>query len=104
MTTTHQLMAAAFYLCGLLFLLHVDSVSSISCKVCNYTNPNCNEGNVPATECCHQSNQCVTIVFNTSAYSYNIRACAHGHGSPDRCYVLGGYMNCYDYCCYDNCN
>ncbi|XP_025116216.1 uncharacterized protein LOC112577361 isoform X2 [Pomacea canaliculata] len=61
MTTTHQLMAAAFYLCNLLFLYHVDPVNSLICKNCEQTDPNCNSGEVADAECEPSMPYCITI-------------------------------------------
>ncbi|XP_025108253.1 uncharacterized protein LOC112572665 isoform X2 [Pomacea canaliculata] len=103
MTTTHQLMAA-FYLCGLLFLLHVDPVNSIRCKTCHYTNPNCNSGNVPDTDCCFENDHCMIMIFNSSTSSQvtTFRGCTTG--GRTKCMSIGPNMYCAIYCCTDNCN
>ncbi|XP_025101447.1 uncharacterized protein LOC112568377 [Pomacea canaliculata] len=105
MTTTHRLMAAAFYLCGLLFLFHVDSVNSIKCKTCMNTGPDCHAGNVPAKECCFKSSQCVTMIFNSTRSSHleTYRLCGDD-GGKTRCRPVGHRNHCFTYCCTDDCN
>ncbi|XP_025101403.1 uncharacterized protein LOC112568347 isoform X2 [Pomacea canaliculata] len=72
MKTTHRLMAA-FYLCGLLFLYHIDSVNSLRCKVCSYTDPNCNSGNVAEREC--QPNHTCAIIREFSTTRATVLQC-----------------------------
>ncbi|XP_025101416.1 uncharacterized protein LOC112568359 [Pomacea canaliculata] len=104
MTTTHQLMAAAFYLCGLFFLYHIDCVNSVRCKFCDFANPDCNSGNVPDVECLPNQLCSVVRLFSPEVPSKTSRGCSeHKEGSsctehPDsekRCVLI---------CATDNCN
>ncbi|XP_025101364.1 uncharacterized protein LOC112568304 isoform X5 [Pomacea canaliculata] len=106
MTTTHQLMAAAFYLCGLLFLLHVDSVNSLRCKNCSFTTPDCNSGNVPDIEC--PPNHVCGLVRQFSpeepGSDKTIRGCASEGEGLSCIRLLGPWKQCVLYCSTNNCN
>ncbi|XP_025101394.1 uncharacterized protein LOC112568347 isoform X1 [Pomacea canaliculata] len=105
MKTTHRLMAA-FYLCGLLFLYHIDSVNSLRCKVCSYTDPNCNSGNVAEREC--QPNHTCAIIreFSTvdPGHGTTMRGCATEAEGSFCVSLLGTWKRCQLYCSTDNCN
>ncbi|XP_025101266.1 uncharacterized protein LOC112568265 [Pomacea canaliculata] len=77
MTTTHQLMAAAFCLCGLWFLFHFDPVNSIICKKCNNTDANCNSGEVADAECEPSMPYCITSkIFRSDGRITATRSCS----------------------------
>ncbi|XP_025101296.1 uncharacterized protein LOC112568274 isoform X1 [Pomacea canaliculata] len=73
MTTTHQLMAAAFYLCGLLFLYHVDSVNSLRCKYC--LPADCSSGNVTDIECLPNQICGIFRQFTPGVNSFQCKIC-----------------------------
>ncbi|XP_025116197.1 uncharacterized protein LOC112577351 [Pomacea canaliculata] len=107
MTTTHQLMAAAFYLCGLLFLLHVDSVNSLRCKSCGSTDFTCETGNdAPAVICNDGDKYCIVIRVIGSTNQGTFRGCFNE--PVNRCVpktILGvTYQSCSKTCSSDFCN
>ncbi|XP_025101341.1 uncharacterized protein LOC112568304 isoform X4 [Pomacea canaliculata] len=106
MTTTHQLMAAAFYLCGLLFLLHVDSVNSLRCKYCSYTNPGCNSGNVTDIECLPNYTCSLIRLFSPlePENDSTFRACTTEAVGLYCIRLMGYWKQCHLSCSTDNCN
>ncbi|XP_025101334.1 uncharacterized protein LOC112568304 isoform X1 [Pomacea canaliculata] len=106
MTTTHQLMAAAFYLCGLLFLLHVDSVNSLKCRNCTETDTGCNSGNVPEIEC-ELNDFCYTIKLSSPAEPdqvFTLRGCTAKEESNHCVEFAETWKECHVSCSTDNCN
>ncbi|XP_025101437.1 uncharacterized protein LOC112568369 [Pomacea canaliculata] len=106
MTTTHQLMAAAFCLCGLLFLYHVDSVNSLSCKTCDETDPNCYSGDVADEDCEPDRPYCTITDFkfpNELQSSKIFRGCSED--SLNECKVISTELSyCSSSCETDGCN
>ncbi|XP_025101376.1 uncharacterized protein LOC112568329 isoform X1 [Pomacea canaliculata] len=106
MTTTHQLMAAAFYLCGLLFLLHVDSVNSLKCKYCLDTGKDCHSGNVPEVEC-RPNELCFFIRQFTPGVpgrDNTLRGCTSETEGFTCMNVSDSERACVLFCATDNCN
>ncbi|XP_025108229.1 uncharacterized protein LOC112572663 [Pomacea canaliculata] len=110
MTTTHQLMAAAFCLCGLLFLLHVDSVNSIECKNCTFSQPVCDNGGSALSISC-SGGYCLTtrlVSVTPGVDTQGKRRECGGNSIINFCdYItISGirYYRCVKTCPTDNCN
>ncbi|XP_025101312.1 uncharacterized protein LOC112568286 [Pomacea canaliculata] len=107
MTTTHRLMAAAFYLCGLLFLYHIDSVKSLKCKLCDFDNNDCTSGNLPDGECPpnHLCGHFREFTKGGDGPDVTLRGCTEGAEgfsctkNPD-----SDMIRCVLICAEDNCN
>ncbi|XP_025114093.1 uncharacterized protein LOC112576072 [Pomacea canaliculata] len=111
MTTTHQLMAAAFCLCGLFFLLHVDCVNSLSCVNCTFSQPVCDNGrSAPSIVCPEGYGYCTTITLSALDLPGEGRRRGCGTklyiGTQCQEVVISGYRytHCVQTCTSNNCN
>ncbi|XP_025094686.1 omega-scoloptoxin-Ssm1a-like isoform X1 [Pomacea canaliculata] len=105
MASAHHLLAAAFSLCGLLFLLHVVTVNSIVCKNCNSNDAGCLSGNVPEGDC-GANNRCRTTIvyYKNGNTQVTFRGCENGKEDQDKCTDFDDRSECDEYCNTDNCN
>ncbi|XP_025094685.1 uncharacterized protein LOC112564225 [Pomacea canaliculata] len=105
MASAHHLLAAAFSLCGLLFLLHVVTVNSLRCKTCRLTDEGCDSRDLPEKDCGSYA-LCRTVVFfyKNGDTQVTFRDCVNGKDWKNKCEDVVHSRNCYYYCDTDNCN
>ncbi|XP_025094687.1 uncharacterized protein LOC112564226 isoform X2 [Pomacea canaliculata] len=104
MASAHHLLAAAFSLCGLLFLLHVVTVNSLRCKTCYLTNEPCNSIYLRHEDCGIDA-LCRTILFFYRDGRKDLyRDCVRGTDWTSECREEIHSRTCYYYCDTDNCN
>ncbi|XP_025111734.1 uncharacterized protein LOC112574718 [Pomacea canaliculata] len=106
MAPAQQLLAAAFGLCGFLFLLHVDSVNSISCVQCTPSDPRCDSGNLEPAECDDSHSFCAMYRVFVGNSQGVFRGCSQHRLRGCRTKIIEKQesMVCYQTCSWDGCN